>query len=153
MAIKRGAGRKPTEFDERFMAGVGGVEADEVYEQGVFRAKVCAAIRKSEAEADFLQFQVYRMRVFDDVAGKHVAEQLGISEPTVSRHLHRVRALLRRRLGETVATYSFTEDEQREPQRRGLGDDDAMFDDALREIYHEQARQVLEGEGAASGAF
>ena len=88
------------------------MEADAIYEQGVFRAKVYAAIRKAEGEADFLQFQAYRMRVFDAMAGKQVAEQLGVSEPTVSRHLQRVRDLLRRRLGETVATYSFTEDEQ-----------------------------------------
>ncbi|MHC4142214.1 MAG: sigma factor-like helix-turn-helix DNA-binding protein, partial [Planctomycetota bacterium] len=125
----------------------------EVYEQNVFRAKVYASIRKAEPEADFLQFQVYRMRVFDGLSGKDVAEQLGISEPTVSRHLQRIRELLRRRLAETIATYSFTEDEQREAQRAGLGDDDSMFDDALREIYHQQSRLILEDEAAASGAF
>ncbi|MHC4711345.1 MAG: RNA polymerase sigma factor [Planctomycetota bacterium] len=128
MALKRGGGRKPAEFDERFMAQSAAVEADEVYEQ-------------------------YRMRVFDGLSGKDVAEQLGISEPTVSRHLQRIRELLRRRLAETVATYSFTEDEQREAQRAGLGDDDSMFDDALREIYHQQSRLILEDEAAASGAF
>jgi RNA polymerase sigma-70 factor (ECF subfamily) len=153
MALKRGAGRKPAEFDERFMAQSSAIEADEVYEQNVFRAKVYAAIRKAEPEADFLQFQVYRMRVFDGLSGKDVAEQLGISEPTVSRHLQRIRDLLRRRLSETVATYSFTEDEQREAQNAGLGDDDGMFDEALREIYHRQARLILEDEAAASGAF
>jgi RNA polymerase sigma factor (sigma-70 family) len=153
MALKRGGGRKPAEFDERFMAQSAAVEADEVYEQNVFRAKVYASIRKAEPEADFLQFQVYRMRVFDGLSGKDVAEQLGISEPTVSRHLQRIRGLLRRRLAETVATYSFTEDEQREAQRAGLGEDDAMFDDALREIYHQQSRLILEDEAAASAAF
>ena len=91
--------------------------------------------------------------VFDGLAGKDVAEQLGISEPTVSRHLQRIRDLLRRRLAETVATYSFTEEEQREAQRAGLGEDDGMFDDALREIYHRQSRLVLEDEAAASSAF
>jgi RNA polymerase sigma factor (sigma-70 family) len=131
MALKRGGGRKPAEFDERFMAQSAAVEADEVYEQNVFRAKVYASIRKAEPEADFLQFQVYRMRVFDGLSGKDV----------------------RRRLAETIATYSFTEDEQREAQRAGLGDDDSMFDDALREIYHQQSRLILEDEAAASGAF
>ncbi len=153
MALKRGAGRKPAEFDERFMAQAAAVQADEVYEQNVFRAKVYAAIRKTEPEADFLQFQVYRMRVFDGISGKEVAEQLGISEPTVSRHLQRVRELLRRRLAETIATYSFTPEEEREAHSAGLGDDDQMFDEALREIYHHQARLVLQDEAAASGAF
>ncbi len=152
MALKRGAGRKPTEFDERFMSTVA-VEADEVYERNVFRAKVYAAIRKTEPEADFLQFQVYRMRVFDGLAGKDVAEQLGISEPTVSRHLQRIRALLRRRISESIATYSFTEDEQREALNAGLGNVDSMFDDALRDIYHHQSRLLTQDEAAASAAF
>ena len=135
------------------MAKASGINADRVYEQNVFRAKVYAAIRKTEPEVDFLQFQVYRMRVFDGQSGKQVAEQLGVSEPTVSRHLQRVRALLRRRLAETIATYSFTKEEQREVQQAGLSDDDLMFDDALREIYHQQSRLILEDEAAASQAF
>jgi len=153
MALKRGAGRKPTEFDERFMSTAATVEADEVYEKNVFRAKVYAAIRKTEPEADFLQFQVYRMRVFDGLSGKGVAEQLGISEPTVSRHLQRIRALLRRRLAETIATYSFTEDEQREAMNAGLGEVDSMCDEALGEIYHQQSRLLMQDEAAASAAF
>jgi RNA polymerase sigma factor (sigma-70 family) len=153
MALKRGAGRRPAEFDERFMARAAVIEADQAYERNVFGAKVYAAIRKAERAADFLQFQVYRMRVFDGLSGKDVAEQLGISEPTVSRHLQRVRQLLRRRLSEIVATYSFTEDEHREAQRAGLGDDDAMFDDALREIYQEQARLAAADGSGASGGF
>ena len=153
MALKRGGGRKPTEFDERFMAQAAAAEADEIYEQNIFRAKVYAAIRKTEPQADFLQFQVYRMRVFDGTSGKKVAEQLGISEPTVSRHLQRIRDLLRRRLAETIATYSFTEDEHREARQAGLSDNDVMFDDALAEIYHQQVRLIREDETAVSGAF
>ena len=153
MALKRGAGRKPTEFDERFMSKAADAEADEAYEQNVFRAKVYAAIRQAEPEADFLQFQVYRMRVFDGLLGKEVAEQLGISEPTVSRHLHRIRGLLRRRLAETISTYSFTEDEQREAAQAGLGEDDSTFDEALCDIYHKQSQLILQDETAASAAF
>ncbi len=153
MALKRGAGRKPTEFDERFMSKSSSVQADDAYEQNVFRAKVYASIRRVEPEADFLQFKVYRMRVFDGLSGKDVAEQLAISEPTVSRHLHRIRALLRRRLAETIATYSFTEDEQREALKAGLGDDDSMFDEALRDIYFQQSQLILQDEVAASAAF
>ena len=103
-ALKRGAGKKPAELDERFMGQAATVEADGVYQQNVFHAKVYSAIRKTESESDFMQFQVYRMRVFDGTPGKGVAEQLGISEPTVSRHLQRVRELLRRRQGHAMRT-------------------------------------------------
>lgn len=152
-ALKRGGGRKPTELDERFMSQAANVEADGIYQQNVFHAKVYAAIRKTEAESDFMQFQVYRMRVFDGTAGKGVADQLGISEPTVSRHLQRVRDLLRKRLAEVVGLYSFTADEAAEVERAGLGSDDEMFDEALCEIYHQQSRLILDDETAASQAF
>jgi hypothetical protein len=152
-ALKRGAGKKPAELDERFMGQAATVEADGVYQQNVFHAKVYSAIRKTESESDFMQFQVYRMRVFDGTPGKGVAEQLGISEPTVSRHLQRVRELLRRRLAEVVALYSFTPDEAAESEKAGLGSNDEMFDDALSEIYHQQSRLVLEDEAAASQRF
>jgi RNA polymerase sigma factor (sigma-70 family) len=152
MALKRGAGRRPAEFDERFMAAAASAEADELYQQSVFRAKVYAAIRKAESEADFLQFQVYRMRVFDGTSGKSVAEQLGVSEPTVSRYLHKVRDLMRARLAEMVALYSFTPEEEAEAEHAGLGREDGMFDDALAEIYHQQSRLILEDD-AASQAF
>ena len=153
MALKRGGGRRPAEFDERFMGQATLVEADAIYQQNVFQAKVYAAIRKVEAEAEFLQFQVYRMRVFDAVSGRDVAEQLGISEPTVSRYLQKVRELLRRRVGEMVATYSFTPEEMAEADSAGLGGDDAMFDEALAEVFHRQARLILADEESASSAF
>jgi RNA polymerase sigma factor (sigma-70 family) len=153
MALKRGGGRKPAEFDERFMHGSAIVEADEAYQQSVFRAKVYAAIRMTEAEADFMQFSVYRMRVFDGTPGKDVAEQLGISEPTVSRYLQKLRDLLRRRLAQIVATYSFTKEEEAEAEQAGLGGGDAMFDEALAEIYHQQARLILEDGAADSQRF
>ena len=153
MALKRGAGKKPLEFDERFMTQVASVEADDVYQENVFRAKVYASIRKSEAEAEFMQFQVYRMRVFDGTSGKEVAESLGISEPTVSRYLQKVRDLLRRRLSETVALYSFTSDEETEAEQAGLGSEDVMFDEALSEIFHQQSRLILEDETAPSQSF
>ena len=153
MALKRGGGRKPTEFDERFMGEAATIEADAAYEQSVFRAKVYAAIRKTETEAEFMPFQVYRMRVFDGMPGKEVAVQLGVSEPTVSRYLQRVRDLLRRRLAETIATYSFTAEEQAEARRAGLGDDDVMFDDGLRDIYYRQSQLLMQDETAASEVF
>ncbi len=153
MALKRGGGKKPNEFDERFMGSAVMVEADEVYQQNVFRAKAYAAIRRTEGDADFMQFSVYRMRVFDGIAGKEVAAQLGISEPTVSRYLQKVRSLLRSRVSEIVATYSFTEEEHAEADRAGLGGDDGMFDEALAEIYHQQTRLILEDDVGASQRF
>jgi RNA polymerase sigma factor (sigma-70 family) len=148
-ALKRGAGKKAVELDERYMSQSAAIEADEVYQQNIFRAKVYAAIRKTEAEADFMQFQVYRMRVFDGTPGKEVAEQLGVSEPTVSRHLQRVRDLLRRRLSEMVTLYSFTADEHAEAENAGLGGDDEMFDEALGEVYHQQSRLLAQDEAAS----
>jgi RNA polymerase sigma factor (sigma-70 family) len=56
-ALKRGSGKKPTELDERFMSQAATVEADDIYQQNVFFAKVYAAIRKTESESDFMQFQ------------------------------------------------------------------------------------------------
>ena len=151
MALKRGGGAKPVELDERYMGQTAQIEADARYEQSVFEAKVYAAIRKAESESNFLHFQVYRMRVLEGHPGKAVAEQLGISEPTVSRHMQRVRDLLRTRLGEIIATYSFTPEEQDELERAGLRNDDAMFDEALSEIYHRQSQLILDDEAAATG--
>lgn len=153
MALKRGGGRRPAELDERYMGAAANVEADEIYEANVFRAKVYAAIRRVEGEADFTQFQVHRMRVFEGRTGKEVAVQLGVSEPTVSRYLQKVRELLRRRIAEVVTMYSFTPEEEAEAERAGLGGDDAMFDEALAEIYHQQARLLHEDEAMASRRF
>eukprot|EP01026_Neomeris_dumetosa_P003192 TRINITY_DN10866_c1_g1_i3.p4 TRINITY_DN10866_c1_g1~~TRINITY_DN10866_c1_g1_i3.p4 ORF type:complete len:179 (+),score=21.03 TRINITY_DN10866_c1_g1_i3:2-538(+) len=100
-----------------------------------------------ERETDFMDFSIYRMRVFDGASGKEVAQSLGTSEPTVSRRLAKVRDQLRVRIGEVISTYSFTEEEQEEAERNGLalnpktsGDraDDALFDECLAEIYARQ---------------
>jgi len=100
-----------------------------------------------------MQFQVYRMRVFDCMSGKEVAEQLGVSEPSVSRYLHKIRDLLRARLREIVATYSFTAEEEQEIAKAGLGSEDVMFDEALAEIYHRQSRLILEDEADTSETY
>ena len=144
MALKRGAGRAKAQLDETWMVAGPGQSVDKEYEAAVFRAKVEAAIRMVERETEFMDFSIYRMRVFDDQSGKHVAQALGTSEPTVSRRLAKVRDRLRQRIGEVIATYSFTDEEQLEAERNGLalnpktsGDraDDALFDESLAEIY------------------
>lgn len=142
-AQKRGAGRKSGSFDEAWMSSSGSVPVDEAYEAAVFRAKVEAAIRLVEKEADFTDFSIYRMRVLDGQSGKDVASSLGMSEPTVSRRLAKVRELLRVRLCETIQTYSFTNEELAEAERNGIQlnptkADDALFDESIAEIYHRQ---------------
>jgi len=147
LAQKRGGNRKNAELDESWMAACAGQSVDEQYEAAVFRSKVEAAIRLVEKEADFTDFSIYTMRVLENKPGKEVAAALGISEPTVSRRLARVRELLRQRLSEVIAIYSFTREELEEAARNGLElspkkdaapADDALFDDAIAEIYHRQ---------------
>jgi len=150
MALKRGGGKTAASLEESWMSASKEMGVDEQYEAAVFRAKVEAAIRMVERRCDFTDFEIYRMRVLDGQSGKDVAVAVGVSEPTVSRRLAKVRDELRARLSEVIATYSFTKDELDEAERNGLplgpnrdaeGHDkstDAMFDDAIAEIYHRQ---------------
>lgn len=143
MALKRGAGRKPVELDEAWAGSHDGPSPGSAYEQAVFDAKVEAAIRHVERHTDFMDFSVYRMRVFDGRSGKEVAEALGVSEPTISRRLTRVRESLRAAIAEVMAKYSFTDEEQQEAARNGIDPNptkaaDALFDEAMAEIYHRQ---------------
>ncbi len=147
MALKRGGGKKALGLDESWMRGEkgqgDGLSPDGEYEAAIFRAKVEAAIRIVEKGSEFMDFSIYRMRVFDRVPGKEVAASLGVSEPTVSRRLAKVREMLRSSLQEVISTYSFTEEEIEEARRNGLDlnptkADDTLFDDAIADIYHEQ---------------
>jgi RNA polymerase sigma factor (sigma-70 family) len=145
-ALKRGGAKKAVELDESWMAASAASAADAQYEAAVFRAKVEKAIRIVERDADFMDFSIFRMRVLEGRPGKDVAADLGISEPTVSRRLARVRDAVRVRLREVIATYSFTQEELAEAERNGLplapkqgaAGDDALFDEAIHEIYQRQ---------------
>ncbi len=145
-ALKRGGAKKPAALDESWMTASAARSADDEYEAAVFRAKVEAAIRLVEKHADFTDFAIFRMRVLEGRPGKDVAADLGISEPTVSRRLAKVRDMLRARLTEVVQTYSFTQDELTEPDRNGLplrpknpaAGDDPLFDEAVADIFHRQ---------------
>jgi len=143
MALKRGGGNRGASFDEAWMASSTDLGVDEEYEAGVFRAKVEAAIRAVERQCDFTDFSIYRMRVLDGMSGREVAESVGVSEPTVSRRLMKVREMLRGELSEAIAKYSFTEEERKEGERNGLRlgpntGEDGLFDEAVCEIYHRQ---------------
>jgi RNA polymerase sigma factor (sigma-70 family) len=154
MAQKRGSGKRPTTLEEAWMGGGTAIGADEVYEAAVFRAKVEAAIRAVQRECDFVDFSIYEMRVFDGKNGKEVADAVGVSEPTISRRLAKVRGMLRDQVARSVSLYSFTEEERAEAERNGLDlnptkADDALFDEALAEIYHRQAELRREDERLA----
>ncbi len=167
MALKRGGGKANAQFDETWMKADATQGVDEIYETSIFCAKVEAAIRMVERETDFTDFSIYRMRVLDGSSGKDVASAMGVSEPTVSRRLTKVRGVLRVRLKEVIATYSFTKDELSEAERNGLAlnpnsEDsgevgpadktaDVMFDDAIADIYHRQMQLRAEDEQTLLG--
>jgi len=157
-AQKRGGDKKTGPLDEGWMVAAKTLPADVEYEAAVFRAKVEAAIRLAEKASDFTDFEVFRMRVLDGKPGKHVADSLGMSEPTVSRRLAKVRDVLRVRLSEVMYTYSFTDDEMGEATRNGLDlnpnkVDDAAFDEAVAEIYHRSMllRRAEQTDGRSTG--
>lgn len=134
-ALKRGGGKRAASLDETYMGHADVVQPDDEYERTVFQAKVHAAIRAAQQESQFLHFEVYRMRVFEGAQGKDVAEQLGISEPSVSRHLQRVRTTIREHVAKVVGTYSFTPDELAEAEAAGLSGPDELFDEAICDIH------------------
>lgn len=153
-AQKRGEGVKPKSLDDDFRAYSPDEGPGQAYERLVFEAKVGAALRELERDSEFMDFAVYRMRVLDGQTGRKVAEELGISAPTVSRRLAAVRKLLRERLFDVFSKYSFTDEEMGELERNGLllnptKEDETHFDEAVAEIYH---RLCQSEERAAPGA-
>ncbi len=167
MALKRGGGKANAQFDESWMKADASHGVDAQYETSIFCAKVEAAIRMVERETDFTDFSIYRMRVLDGQSGKDVAAAIGVSEPTISRRLTKIRGVLRSRLGEVISTYSFTKEELEEAERNGLtlnpniedGGEagpadksaDTLFDEAIAEIYHRQMQLRAEDEQSLLG--
>lgn len=153
MAGKRGSGRRASSLDVGAPLDGGGLAPDVEYERQIFRAKVLAAIRSVEATSEFLPFQMFQLRVLEGTNGREVAERVGVSEPTVSRHAAKVRDALRQELVRTISAYSFTDEESREAERAGLAASDAAFDAAIGEIYRAESKQRRtgdEGTGASS---
>lgn len=153
MAQKRGGGVRPVSLDEAWAGAVGGPGPDAAYERTIFDAKVEAALRSVERQADFLDFEVFRQRVLEGRGGREVATALGTSEPTVSRRLSAVREVLKQHLGEIIARYSFTQEEIEEAERNGLHlnpkkRDESAFDEAIAEVYHRICQRRAETETA-----
>jgi RNA polymerase sigma factor (sigma-70 family) len=154
MALKRGEGRRPLDLDEALGAGDRGLGPDEQYHEQIFGAKVEAAIRLVEREAEFVDFTVFRLRILEGRTGVEVAEALGTSEASVSRRLAKVRTRLRERLAEVVERFSFTAEEIAEAGRKGLDPNpnkssDALFDEAVAEVYH-RTQELREGGASAA---
>jgi RNA polymerase sigma factor (sigma-70 family) len=134
-AAKRGGGRRTGSLEEHHGARSDALAPDAAFEQAMFRAKVMAALRRVERESEMLPFEAFRQRVLEGANGREVGQRLGTSEATVSRQVAAVRQRLRQRLAETMVMYSFTEQEQGEAVRAGLGEDDRLFDEAIGEIH------------------
>jgi len=113
-------------------------QPDELYERRIMAAKVHSAVRAAQKRSEFVHFEAYRMRVLESRSGRDIGVQLGISEPTVTRHCQRVRELLREELRAAIEQFSFTDEERSEPDRAGLAAEDAAFDEALGEIWRAQ---------------
>jgi RNA polymerase sigma factor (sigma-70 family) len=145
MAQKRGSGKKPQDLETAFDHAGSELAPDDRYEGLIIGAKVEAALRAVERECELVDFEVYRMRVLENRQGKDVAVSLGLSEPAVSRRLGKVRDQLRTSLGAVMARFSFTDDELQEANRKGLDPNpnkasDALFDEAVAEVYHRYAQ-------------
>lgn len=152
-AQKRGGGRRGTSYEDEWMAASDEPQPDEIYERRVMSAKVHSAIRAAQKRSEFVHFEAYRMRVLEGKGGRDIGVQLGISEPTVTRHCQRVREVLREELISAIEQFSFTDDERSEPGRAGLASEDAAFDEALGEIWRAQEeilRADLESQRAAA---
>jgi RNA polymerase sigma factor (sigma-70 family) len=137
-ALKRGGGVRPDAIDPaREPAGDGAAPPLE-YERAVFRAKVYRAMRLAEQRCDFLPFEVYKARILRGMKSKDIAVAMGISEPTVSRYLKKVRRTVRGTLREVVRDYSFTPEERDEVRDAKLDKDDDLFDVSLAELYAQE---------------
>ena len=137
-AQKRGGGVRPDAIDPaREPAGDAAAPPLE-YERAVFRAKIYRAMRLAEQRCDFLPFEVYKARILQGMMSKDIAKAMGVSEPTVSRYIKKVRVVVRDTLREVVRDYSFTAEEQDEVRHANLDQPDGDFDASLAELYAQE---------------
>jgi len=135
-AKKRNSGVKPASIEA--MEGFD-PESDDVpveFEASVFRAIVFKAVEIVQGRVDLMAFEAWQMKALDDKNGKDIASELGVSEPSISRYLRKVRDELRQEIARSVAAYTWTQSEEERVYASGLdkSEDDA-FDEALMELY------------------
>jgi RNA polymerase sigma factor (sigma-70 family) len=150
-AKKRGGGLRPDAIDPSREPAGSGVTPPTEYERAVFRAKVYRAMRLAESRCDFLPFECYKAKILRGMKSKDIAAAMGISEPTVSRYLRKVREVVRDTVREVVHEYSFTDEEVAEVRHARLHRADDEFDRSLAEIYA-QEEDSRKGYGALTRA-
>lgn len=145
-AQKRGGGVKPLSLHDLAIEDGREAAPEAELERQVFRAKVYRAMKLVEKRSEFLEFQVYKMKVTPPhgppgaldggrpIKSQDIAVVLGISEASVSRYLKKVRERLREVLRDVVREYSWTEDEVDDIRRYRLDAADDVFDAALGDI-------------------
>lgn len=145
-AQKRGGGVKPVSLNDLALEDAREATPEADFEKQVFRAKVYRALKLVEKRSEFLEFQVFKMKVTPShgppgapaggrpVKSQDIALVLGISEASVSRYLRRVRERLREVLRDVVREYSFTEEEVDDIRRYRLDASDDILDAALGDI-------------------
>ena len=134
-AQKRGGGVRPLSLDEIAERRGKDLSPPEEFENEVFRAKVYRAMEIVQRESDFLEFQVYKMRISRKMKSTEIAAALGVSEASVSRYIRKIRGRLQQTLRDVVREYSWTEDEVDQIGRHRLDAADHEFDGALGDIY------------------
>ncbi|MFC1586808.1 RNA polymerase sigma factor [Planctomycetota bacterium] len=134
-AQKRNAGIKPVQLDEDIPLAGPFEQPPEEFEKAIFRSKVYHAIKLVEKDCDFLEFEVYRLKISDMLKSNQIAQMVGISESSVSRYLKKVRRHLANTLASVVSEYSWTKSEESEIEKYSLNTGGDAFDGAVADIY------------------
>lgn len=138
-AQKRGSGVRPGSLQgmELDPAGEDGGSPPEDYERAALRAKVYRAIQLAARQADFLEFEAFRLQMAEGSSGREIAEALGVSEASISRYLKKFRGRLREQVQQVLEEYSFHAEEAAESMAAAGLDkrDDKLFDEAISHIY------------------
>ncbi len=135
-ALKRNKGVKPLALNEALEQGSRRGTPQQEFELEVFRAKVYRSFKLVEKNSNFLEFEVYKLKISKKIRSLDIAAIMGISEASVSRYLKKIRERLQKTLAEVVREYSWTESEVGEIGAHQLdSSDDSSFDTAIGDIY------------------
>jgi len=135
-ALKRNKGVKPLSLNEALEQGSGEIAPQDEFEREVFRAKVYRAFKLAERSSNFLEFEVYKMKISRKIRSLDIAAVMGISEASVSRYIKKTRDRLKKTLATVVREFSWTDEEVAEIETHRLNTaDDDLFDAAIGDIY------------------